>query len=43
MWIRLIPIVFFSVTALSLFTFQGFEMVHAFFDLIFNNTDKFDI
>lgn len=29
-WIRLIPVVAFSITALSLFTFQGIEIIHAF-------------
>jgi len=30
--VRMIPIVLFSVTALSLFTYQGIEIVHAFTD-----------
>jgi len=43
MWIRLIPIVFFSLTALSLLTFQSIEIVHAFFDVISNHSNKMDI
>ncbi|MDP4084900.1 MAG: hypothetical protein Q8934_09825 [Bacillota bacterium] len=39
MWIRVIPIVFFSLTALSLITFQSLEIVHAFFDIISNNSN----
>jgi hypothetical protein len=31
-WIRLIPVVAFSITALSLFTYQGIEIIHAFND-----------
>ncbi len=31
--LRMIPIVLFSVTALSLFTYQGIEIVHAFSDI----------
>ncbi|MGV3463773.1 MAG: hypothetical protein ACO1OT_00585 [Heyndrickxia sp.] len=34
MWIRFIPIIFFSMTALSLVAFQSIEIVHAFFDFI---------
>jgi hypothetical protein len=33
-WIRLIPVVAFSITALSLFTFQGIEIIHAFTDYL---------
>ncbi|WP_285292064.1 hypothetical protein [Bacillus sp. ISL-18] len=43
MWIRLIPIIFFSVTALSLLTFQSLEIIHAFFDLFSNNSNNMDI
>ncbi|SCB81084.1 hypothetical protein GA0061094_0660 [[Bacillus] enclensis] len=32
MFIRFIPILFFSITALTLFTFQGIEIFHAFYD-----------
>jgi hypothetical protein len=32
-WLRLIPIVAFSFTALSLFTYQGIEIFHALTDL----------
>ncbi|WP_268877625.1 hypothetical protein [Heyndrickxia camelliae] len=39
MWIRLIPIVFFSMTALSLIAFQSLEIIHAFFDFITHKTD----
>ena len=39
MWIRLIPIMLFSVTALSLLVFQSVEIVHAFFDLFSNHSD----
>ncbi|WP_256218424.1 hypothetical protein [Bacillus sp. MUM 116] len=42
MWIRLIPIIFFSLSALSLLTFQSVEIVHAFFDLISNGPNKLD-
>lgn len=38
MWIRLIPIIFFSITALSLLTFQSLEIVHAFFDYFTNQS-----
>jgi len=34
MWVRFIPIVFFSMTALSLVAFQSIEIVHAFIDFI---------
>ncbi|WP_268877621.1 hypothetical protein [Heyndrickxia camelliae] len=34
MWIRFIPVVFFSMTALSLVAFQSIEIVHAFIDFI---------
>ncbi|MGG1690471.1 hypothetical protein [Heyndrickxia ginsengihumi] len=37
--IRFIPVAFFSLTALSLVTFQSLEIVHAFFDIISNKTD----
>jgi hypothetical protein len=43
MWIRLIPIVFFSLSALSLLTFQSLEIVHSFLDLISNNSNKLDV
>jgi|UPI000419FB12 hypothetical protein len=33
-WIRLLPVVFFAVTAFSLISFQSIEIVHAFFDFI---------
>ncbi|MBM7584145.1 hypothetical protein JOC86_000682 [Bacillus pakistanensis] len=36
MWLRFIPIVFFSLTALSLFTFQSIEIFQAFSDLFFH-------
>lgn len=42
MWIRLIPIVFFSLSALSLLTFQSLEIVHSFLDLI-SNSNKLDV
>ncbi|MBM7650908.1 hypothetical protein [Neobacillus cucumis] len=42
MWIRLIPIVLFSVTALSLLTYQSFEIVHAFFDFFSNDSNNLD-
>jgi hypothetical protein len=42
MWIRFIPIIFFSISALSLMTFQSLEIVHAFFDFISNNSNKLD-
>ncbi|WP_272928185.1 hypothetical protein [Bacillus sp. USDA818B3_A] len=42
MWIRLIPIVFFSVAALTLVTYQSFEIVHAFFDFFSNESNKMD-
>ncbi|MBM7619230.1 hypothetical protein JOC95_001079 [Bacillus tianshenii] len=32
MWVRIIVICFFSLTSLSLFTFQGIEVVKAFTD-----------
>ncbi|GIN40446.1 MULTISPECIES: hypothetical protein [Heyndrickxia] len=38
MWIRFIPIVFFSATAIMLFAFQSVEIVHAVMDLIFSKT-----
>ncbi|MGE6259612.1 hypothetical protein ACQKCU_17270 [Heyndrickxia sporothermodurans] len=38
MWLRFIPIIFFSVTGLSLFAFQSVEIAHAIMDLIFNKT-----
>ncbi len=31
-WLRMIPVVLFSITALSLFTYQGIEILHAFTD-----------
>lgn len=31
-WVRLIMIGMFSATALSLFSYQGFEILHAFMD-----------
>jgi len=31
-WLRMIPVVMFSITALSLFTYQGIEILHAFTD-----------
>lgn len=31
-WLRFIPVVLFSLTALSLFTYQGIEIIHAFTD-----------
>ncbi|WML47909.1 hypothetical protein RCG23_21760 [Neobacillus sp. PS3-34] len=34
MWIRIIPIVFFAITAFSLMSFQSVEILHAFFDFI---------
>jgi hypothetical protein len=43
MWIRLIPIVFFSLSALSLLTFQSLEIVHSFLDLISTNSNKLDV
>lgn len=43
MWIRLIPILFFSLSALSLLAFQSVEIVHSFIDLISNSSNKFDI
>lgn len=41
MWIRLIPIIFFSISALSLLTFQSLEIVHAILDLISNGSNKY--
>ncbi|MGE8206408.1 hypothetical protein ACQKP0_18015 [Heyndrickxia sp. NPDC080065] len=38
MWIRFIPIVFFSATAVSLFAFQSVEIGHAVWDLIFSKS-----
>ncbi len=32
MWFRLLMIGFFSLSAVSLFTFQGIEITHAFMD-----------
>ncbi|MEW4283480.1 hypothetical protein [Priestia koreensis] len=32
-WIRLVPVAFFSITALSLIAFQSVEIVHAFLNL----------
>ncbi|WP_283249422.1 hypothetical protein [Bacillus sp. FJAT-49736] len=39
MWVRFIPIVFFSFTALSLVAFQSIEIVHAFIDYISAKTN----
>jgi hypothetical protein len=36
-WIRMIPIVAFSLTALSLFTYQGIEIIHALSDYFQKN------
>ncbi|PFG06126.1 hypothetical protein B0G93_105112 [Bacillus sp. V-88] len=38
MWIRIIPILFFSFTALTLMTYQGIEIFHALNDFIFNKS-----
>ncbi len=32
MWIRLLAIAFFSVSAVSIFTYQGIEITHALMD-----------
>ncbi|RDI43168.1 hypothetical protein [Falsibacillus pallidus] len=37
-WIRLIPIAFFSLSAISLLAFQSIEIVHAITDLIFQKS-----
>lgn len=36
MWIRFIPVLFFSLTAISLFAYQGVEIIHAIQDFIFD-------
>ncbi|KPL59926.1 hypothetical protein [Rossellomorea vietnamensis] len=38
MWIRIIPILFFSFTAITLMTYQGIEIFHALNDFIFNKS-----
>ncbi|WP_281397315.1 hypothetical protein [Heyndrickxia vini] len=38
MWVRFIPIVFFSMTAITLFAFQSIEIVHAALDLILSKS-----
>lgn len=38
MWIRFIPILFFSFTAISLMAFQGIEIFHALSDFIFQKS-----
>jgi hypothetical protein len=39
MWVRFIPIVFFSLTAVSLVAFQSIEIVHAFINIITSKTN----
>ncbi|WP_267900809.1 hypothetical protein [Falsibacillus albus] len=37
-WLRLIPIAFFGLSAISLIAFQSVEIIHAFTDLIFQKS-----
>lgn len=36
MWLRFVPLVFFSMTALSLVVFQSIEVTQAFIDAFFH-------
>jgi hypothetical protein len=38
MWIRIIPILFFSFTAITLMTYQGIEIFQALNDFIFSKS-----
>ncbi|WP_268877746.1 hypothetical protein [Priestia abyssalis] len=36
MWLRFVPLAFFSITALSLAVFQSIEITQAFIDMFFH-------